>query len=95
MNKTKIIPFAVAALLAIAWLAAAPPAWAQAPPSSAPRVTLPFDQVDILDDNAKFKIRVPANWNGTLLVYLQGNKTARLRLRSLGWSRRCFPTRTR
>ena len=38
------------------------------------RVTLPFDLVDTLD-GAKFKIRVPANWNGTLLVYVQGTKT--------------------
>ncbi len=68
----RLLAFAVAALLAIAWLAA-PPAWAQALPGSALRVTLPFDLVDILDD-AKYKIRVPANWNGTLLVYTQGAK---------------------
>lgn len=37
------------------------------------RVSLPFDVVDTLDQ-ARFKIRVPANWNGTLLVYLQGTK---------------------
>ena len=64
------IPFIVCCLLA----AAAPPAWAQALPGSSLRVTLPFDLVDILDD-AKYKIRVPANWNGTLLVYVQGTKT--------------------
>ncbi len=38
------------------------------------RVTLPFDLVDVLD-GAKFKIRVPANWNGSLLVYVQGTKS--------------------
>jgi pimeloyl-ACP methyl ester carboxylesterase len=48
---------------------------AQAPAGSALRVTLPFDLVDTLD-GAKFKIRVPANWNGTLLVHLQGGKNA-------------------
>lgn len=37
------------------------------------RVALPLDLVEVLD-GAKFKIRVPANWNGTLLVYLQGTK---------------------
>ncbi|MFB3828797.1 MAG: alpha/beta hydrolase family protein [Bryobacteraceae bacterium] len=38
------------------------------------RVSVPFDVVDTLD-GAKFKIRVPANWNNTLLVYIQGTKT--------------------
>ncbi|MEK7404583.1 MAG: hypothetical protein AAB225_05700 [Acidobacteriota bacterium] len=75
MNKPKILQSAVAALLAIAGLAAAPPIWAQALPGSSLRVTLPFDLVDTLD-GAKFKIRVPANWNGTLLVYVRSTKTA-------------------
>jgi len=74
MNKHKTLLSAVAVLLAIAGLAAAPPAWAQALPGSSLRVTLPFDLVDTLD-GAKFKIRVPANWNGTLLVYTQGTKS--------------------
>ncbi len=52
-------------------LAAAPPA-VQA---QALREALPFDQVGILA-GTKFKIRVPRNWNGTLLVYLQGTKLA-------------------
>jgi hypothetical protein len=55
-------------------LAAAPPAlgdWSAAGP---PRMTLPVELVETLD-TAKFKIRVPANWNGTLLVYLQGART--------------------
>ncbi len=47
---------------------------AQAPVGGALRVTLPVDMVDTLD-GAKFKIRVPANWNKTLLVYIQGGKT--------------------
>ncbi len=38
------------------------------------QVTLPFDLVDTLD-GVKFKIRVPANWNGTLLLYMQGGKS--------------------
>jgi pimeloyl-ACP methyl ester carboxylesterase len=37
------------------------------------RETLPFNQTGLLD-SAMFKIRVPSNWNGTLLVYLQGTK---------------------
>ena len=56
-------------------LIAAPPAVQAQAPGSELRVSLPFDLVDSLD-GAKFKIRVPANWNGTLLVYLQGSKAA-------------------
>ena len=77
MKKHQVLLSMVAALPAMAKLASAataPPAWAQAAPGSALRVTLPFDLVDTLD-GAKFKIRVPANWNGTLLVYTQGTKT--------------------
>ncbi len=44
-------------------------------PSGALRVALPFDLIDVLG-GVKFKIRVPRNWNGTLLVYLQGTKLA-------------------
>ena len=47
---------------------------AQAPVEDTLRVTLPVDLLGTLD-GAKFKIRVPANWNGTLLVYIQGTKT--------------------
>ena len=60
----------IASLLLIAAL---PPAAAQSPGGSL-RVTLPFNLVDNLD-GAQFKIRVPTNWNGTLLIYLQGSKT--------------------
>jgi pimeloyl-ACP methyl ester carboxylesterase len=54
-------------------LLVAVPAGAQSP-WALPRVALPLDLVDILD-GARFKVRVPANWNGTLLIYLQGAKT--------------------
>ncbi|MCX6634102.1 MAG: hypothetical protein NT090_03265 [Acidobacteria bacterium] len=54
-------------------LAAAPPAVQAQAPGGALRVALPFDLVDVLA-GAKIKIRVPRNWNGTLLVYLQGTK---------------------
>lgn len=63
----------VAALLLLA-AAVRGPALAQAPADGSLRVALPFDVVDIVDQ-AKFKIRVPANWNGTLLVYMQSSKT--------------------
>lgn len=46
---------------------------AQTSPASL-RVSLPFTAVDSLD-GAPFKIRVPANWNGTLLVYLLTTKS--------------------
>ena len=49
------------------------PVVAQGTAGTAPRVTRPFSLVDTLD-GAKFKIRVPGNWNGTLLVYIQGTK---------------------
>ncbi len=54
------------------WAAGAPVAANAQISGGSPRVTLPFDLVDTLD-GPKFKIRVPANWNGTLLVY-QGAK---------------------
>jgi len=63
----------VMAVLLLHTVATPPALQAQAPPATL-RVALPFDLVDVLDA-AKFKIRVPANWNGTLLVYLQGTKT--------------------
>ena len=70
VSLTSAMVFATGCLL---WTAGVPlPACAQAPGGS-PRVTLPFDLVDTLD-GAKFKLRVPANWNGTLLVYIQGLK---------------------
>ena len=49
------------------------PALAQGLGGGVPRVALPFDLVDYLD-GVKFKIRVPANWNGTLLGYMQSTK---------------------
>jgi pimeloyl-ACP methyl ester carboxylesterase len=74
-NLVRTITAVMAVLLL--HLAAAPPALqAQAPPSTL-RVALPFDLVDILD-GAKFKIRVPKNWNGTLLVYIQQAKSGPL-----------------
>lgn len=39
------------------------------------RVPLPYQAVGTLD-GARFRIRVPENWNGTLLVYLLGTKAA-------------------
>jgi len=47
---------------------------AQSPWDGSLRVTLPFNLVDTLD-GAMFKIAVPASWNGTLIVYLQGSKS--------------------
>ncbi len=55
-------------------LVASLPSIAQTPLGGTTRVTLPFNLVDSLD-GAQFKIRIPANWNGTLLVYLLGTKT--------------------
>jgi len=52
--------------------AAFAPVTAQTKPAPV-RVSLPFDLTDALD-GARFRIRVPANWNGTLLVYLPGLK---------------------
>jgi len=72
MPSKKAICIVVAFLMFVT-AAAVVPAAAQATGSSVLRVTLPFDLVDTLD-GAKFKIRVPANWNGTLLVYIQGAK---------------------
>lgn len=43
------------------------PSWAQALPGGPPRVSLPCELVDTLDW-AQFKLRVPANWIGTLLM---------------------------
>ena len=37
-------------------------------------MNLPYDLVDTLD-GVQFKIRVPANWNGTLLLYMQASKS--------------------
>lgn len=48
-------------------------AFALPPLPSQLRSPLPVEIVEVLD-GAKFKIRVPANWNGTLLVYPQGTK---------------------
>ncbi|MBZ5584309.1 MAG: prolyl oligopeptidase family serine peptidase [Acidobacteriia bacterium] len=64
-------------VLAIAFLilfAAAPPAAAQSIWGDPLRVALPFNLVDRLD-GPTFKIAVPANWNGTLLIHLVGLKT--------------------
>jgi pimeloyl-ACP methyl ester carboxylesterase len=63
------------ALAVVLLLAAAPPAVQAQAPGGALRVALPFDLIDVLG-GVKFKIRVPRNWNGTLLVYLQGTKVA-------------------
>ena len=74
MNVQKTsISLILSTVAAPLWMAVAPrPAAAQ--PVGSLRVTLPLDLVDSLD-GAKFKIRIPANWNGTLLIYLQGIKT--------------------
>lgn len=64
-HNTLISAAAVVLTAALATPADAPPAV---------RVALPFDLVEVLD-GAKFKTRVPANWNGTLMVYVQSAKT--------------------
>ena len=61
------------ALVSSMLTAAAPRLFAQ-PWSGTVRVALPLTLVDSLD-GARFKIQVPANWNGTLLLYLQGSKS--------------------
>ena len=71
-SSARIIPFMIAWVLSTA--AAPVAANAQSPWGGPLRVTLPVTLVDNLD-GAMFKVAVPANWNGTLLVYLQGSKT--------------------
>ncbi|MGC4054803.1 MAG: prolyl oligopeptidase family serine peptidase [Paludibaculum sp.] len=51
------------------------PLFPVSPLSGQIRASLPVELVDTLD-GARFKIRVPANWNGTLLMYVQGTKVA-------------------
>jgi alpha-beta hydrolase superfamily lysophospholipase len=73
MKRNILRTVTVVMVVLLLHIAATPPAvQAQVPPGTL-RVTLPFDSVDYLD-LAQFKIRVPRNWNGTLLVYLQGTK---------------------
>ena len=64
----------IALTLACLLFAAPSPVAAQSVWTGSPRVALPFTLVDSLD-GVRFKIAVPANWNGTLLVYLLGLKT--------------------
>ncbi|MBZ5726406.1 MAG: hypothetical protein LAP87_15575 [Acidobacteriia bacterium] len=71
-KKTPVSLTLLAAALPLLMAVAPRPSAAQPLPGSL-RVALPLDLVDSLD-GAKFKIRIPANWNGTLLVYLQGTK---------------------
>jgi pimeloyl-ACP methyl ester carboxylesterase len=41
------------------------------PPLALAQVSLPFEEAGVLD-NAPYRIKVPVNWNGTLLVYARG-----------------------
>jgi pimeloyl-ACP methyl ester carboxylesterase len=66
------ILFTAAVLLLMAAMPS--PVRADSPWGGPLRVSLPLDLVDSLD-GVTFKIRIPGNWNGTLLVYLQGTKT--------------------
>jgi pimeloyl-ACP methyl ester carboxylesterase len=70
-NSTRWTLCAAAVLLG---MAAVVPVAAQSTWGGPPRVALPLNLVDTLD-GAKIKIRIPGNWNGTLLIYLQGAKS--------------------
>ena len=50
-----------------------------APPSEVGRIPLPADLSGTLDGTA-YRIRVPGNWNGTLLVYCHGSSSGVLQV---------------
>jgi hypothetical protein len=76
MKSQKIPASSTLLTVAVLFLAAAMPSpvRADSPWGGPLRVSLPLDLVDTLD-GVTFKIRTPGNWNGTLLLYLQGTKT--------------------
>ncbi|MBI4907957.1 MAG: prolyl oligopeptidase family serine peptidase [Acidobacteria bacterium] len=75
MKATKSSPRWVLLIASLLLILAAPLRLpAQSPWEGKVRVTLPLNLIDSLD-GARFKIQIPANWNGTLLIYLQGSKT--------------------
>ena len=71
--------FLLAGLGMVAWLAAEPCAAAQAKKAVAEHV-----EVGTLD-HASFRIDIPTQWNGTLIVYYHGYSETPVTYVSRGW----------
>ncbi len=72
LTRTVCSAFVLAAVVAL--VVAPLPSRGQGAPVVSLCAALPYEEVGYLD-GVKFKIRVPSNWNGTLLLYMQGFKT--------------------